>query len=527
MERFARLYVELDRTTRTAEKVAALERYFASAPAPDAAWALYFLTGRKLKRSVATPLMCAQVAEEAGLPLWMVAECYDAVGDLAETLALLMPENLPATPPPPLHRLVEEGLAPLCHLPDQAKRQRLGETWRQLDSIQRLLSNKLITGEFRVGVARTLVVRALAAVAGLPPAVMDHRLMGPWEPTEQDYRALLRGEAEVSGPGQPYPFFLASPLSGSPPSLGPMEQWQVEWKWDGIRAQLIRRRGQVLVWSRGEELITHQFPEIRRAGEALPEGTVLDGEILAWRDEAPLPFADLQRRLGRKTVQGELFDPVLVVFMAFDLLEAEGEDWRARPLAQRRRELETLGGKPHLRLSPRIEAGNWRELETRLGESRSRLVEGLMLKRLDSPYGVGRQRGPWWKWKIAPYTVDAVLIYAQRGHGRRAGLFTDYTFGVWERGELVPIAKAYSGLDDEEIREVDSFVQNNTLQRMGPVRVVTPVHVFELAFDRIQASSRHRSGMAVRFPRIARWRRDKGPEQADRLEALRELLARQ
>ncbi len=528
MERFTRLYFELDETNRTAEKVAALERYFASAPPRDAAWALFFLTGRKVKRAVSTPLLRAWIAEESGFPDWIIDESYDAVGDAAETLALLLPDSAgPAARVPPLHVLVEERLVPLPAFPDEAKRQRMIETWRHLDRRQRLVWNKLITGEFRVGVARTLVVRALASVAGIPQAIMEHRLMGPWRPGENDYLNLLSGDTAASGPGQPYPFFLASPLEDPPESLGPIEDWQAEWKWDGIRAQLIRRHGEVLVWSRGEELVNDQFPEIRRAGESLPDGTALDGEILAWQDDQPLPFASLQRRLGRKTVQADLWNTVTVVFMAFDLLEADGEDWRGRPLRERRAKLEALvAAASGIRVSPLLTAASWTELAARRQEARTLSVEGLMLKRLDSPYRVGRPRGDWWKWKIDPHTVDAVLIYAQRGHGRRASLYTDYTFGVWHDGELVPVAKAYSGLTDEEIREVDAFIRHNTTGRIGPVRVVAPQLVFELAFERIAASNRHKSGVAVRFPRIARWRRDKKPEEADALDSLRALLPR-
>jgi DNA ligase-1 len=517
MERFTRLYVELDQTTRTTEKLAALERYFHEAPAPDAAWGLYFLTGRTVKRAVSSRLLREWAAAEAGVPLWLLHESYEAVGDLAETLALLLPDAGRAEKPPPLHRLVQERLLPLPGYPDDAKRDPLVRTWRELDRHQRLVWNKVITGEFRVGVARTLVVRALARVAGVDQATMDHRLMGKWDPTEAGYRKLLAGESVGI---RPYPFFLATQLDGAPEDLGPLDEWQAEWKWDGIRAQLIRRQGEVQVWSRGEELVTHQFPEVRRAGEALPEGTVLDGEVLAWQDDRPEPFAVLQTRLGRKTVQGELFDPVNVVFLAFDVLEVEGIDWRARPLMERRRKLELLWPV----VSPLVEARTWTELARKKEEARERGVEGLMLKRRDSAYGVGRPRGPWWKWKVDPYRVDAVLIYAQPGQGRRASLYTDYTFGVWDRGELVPVAKAYSGLTDGEIREVDAWVRGHTLAKSGPVCAVKPELVFELAFERIQASDRHRSGVAVRFPRIARWRRDKTVDQADTLEALKTFL---
>lgn len=523
---FTQLYSRLDATTRTAEKVRELESYFASALPEDAAWALFFLTGRKVKRAVNTRLLREWVAAEAGLPLWLVEESYEAVGDLAEALALLLPEP-PALQSWPLNRLVEERIVPLRDLAPQRQQALVVDTWRSLPTSERLVWHKLITGEFRVGVARTLVIRALAAVAHVEPAEMAHRLMGDWQPTAAGYAGLLESSAGHASPGRPYPFFLAHPLEAPPASLGDRQAWQVEWKWDGIRAQLIRRAGEVLVWSRGEELVTDRYPELVRVGQALAEGTVLDGEILAWRDEQPLPFAVLQTRIGRKRVDAKLQTAAPVIFMAYDLLELDGADRRAAPLAERRESLERLmtslpAGLP-CRLSPTVAAEGWPEVERLRDQSRVRLVEGFMLKRLASAYGVGRPRGDWWKWKIAPLSIDAVLIQARRGHGRRASLYTDYTFGVWHEGGLVPIAKAYSGLSDEEIREVDRFVRQHTVERFGPVRAVRPELVFELHFDGIQVSKRHKAGLAVRFPRMARWRRDKPAVEADTLETLRGL----
>jgi DNA ligase-1 len=334
--------------------------------------------------------------------------------------------------------------------------------------------------------------------------------------------ALDTRDADIS---RPYPFFLAYPLEDPLEALGPIAEWQAEWKWDGIRAQLIRRHGTTFVWSRGEELVTERFPELVATGALLPEGTVVDGEILPWRNGAPLPFAQMQRRIGRKVLGSRILSEVPVVLAGFDLLERNGEDIRERPLAWRRARLEEVApSHSSLILSPLVQAGSWDELAVLRQEARARRVEGFLLKRRDSPYRVGRRRGDWWKWKIDPYSVDAVLIYAQHGHGRRASLFTDYTFGVWDNGELVPFAKAYSGLTDEEIRRVDAFVRRNTIERFGPVHAVKPELVFELAFEGIQRSPRHRSGIAVRFPRMARWRLDKKPEEADTLEAVRKLL---
>jgi DNA ligase-1 len=393
--------------------------------------------------------------------------------------------------------------------------------------------NKLLTGELRVGVSQTLVERALAEVAGLPPPALAHRLMGAWEPTAAFYENLLAAEgAQAEDDSRPYPFYLASPLeSAGLADLGERGDWQIEWKWDGIRAQLLKRGGAVYLWSRGEELITERFPELARAAQSLlPDGTVLDGEILAWRDGRPLPFAVLQRRIGRKKLTEKVLAEAPVVFVAYDLLEDEGRDVREAPLAERRAALERRleGGRPFFLPSPvieTIEAPAWDEVARIRDEARERGVEGLMLKRLSSPYRTGRRKGDWWKWKIDPFQVDAVLVYAQAGHGRRANLLTDYTFAVWSDGELVPFAKAYSGLSDPEIAALDGWIRRHTLQKFGPVRAVEPVQVFEVAFEGIARSPRHRSGVAVRFPRISRWRSDKTADQADTLESVQALLA--
>jgi len=554
MKRFTQLFVALDETSRTNEKVSALENYFRAAPIADAAWALHFLCGRKIPRSVTSTDLRRWIAGESKLPDWLVEECYDAVGDLAETAALLLPENASALTLP-LHELIAKRLLPLAMLPDLARKNLLLQTWRELDGRERLVWNKLITGSFRVGVAQTLVVRALAAVAGILPAIMAHRLAGNWQATPTDFQRLLRtGENEIE-PARPYPFFLASPLEASPESLGDLTEWQCEWKWDGIRAQLIRRQNQTLVWSRGDEMVTETFPEIAAIGAALPDGTVLDGEILAWSEGRPQAFAKLQLRWGRKNPGEKVRREFPVVFLAYDLLEADAADWRNRPLAERRQRLEKIVTTAQMEFVPREESErrmvtpdlfsvatppekislplhlsemlrpqNWTELQSAQRTSRARQVEGIMLKRRDSVYGVGRQRGDWWKWKIDPLVMDAVLVGAQRGHGRRASLYTDYTFGVWHAGQLVPIAKAYSGLSDEEISVVDAFVRKNTLEKFGPIRFVKPELVFELAFEAVQESTRHKAGLAVRFPRINRWRHDKKAADADTLENVRALM---
>lgn len=527
MQRFTQLYIALDRTNRTSEKVAVLVDYFRHTPPHDAAWALYFLMGNKPPRAVNTRLLREWIGEFTGHPTWLIEECYDAVGDLAETLALLIPPAH-ATFDQSLADFVNERVLGLKQLSPEQQRDMLFASWREMSQAECLVWHKLITGQFRVGVARTLVVRALAEVAGVEAATMSHRVMGAWTPSAASYLALLEPETTLSGPGQPYPFQLAHPLEGQPEDLGPVENWQLEWKWDGIRAQLIRRSGEMLVWSRGEELVTDRFPELHDIGRKLPDGIVLDGEVLAWRDESVLPFAVLQRRIGRKRLTGKILTDAPVAFLSYDLLEHEGIDVRALPQAERRQRLEytfaRYGDDTRLRLSPLVEVASWNEVHEQYAAARERNVEGLMLKRKAAPYGVGRVRGDWWKWKVQPYSIDAVLIYAQKGHGRRANLFSDYTFGVWHCGELVPMAKAYSGLTDSEMREVDSFVRRHTTERFGPVRVVQPKLVFELHFEGIAASPRHKAGISVRFPRMHRWRRDKEPQDADTLETLRHML---
>lgn len=526
MKRFAALYAELDGTTRTGEKVAAMERYFRAAAPEDAAWAVYFLSGRKPPQAVPSRRLATWANELAGIEPWLFDECYHAVGDLAETVALLLPPPT-SSDDRPLSVWVNEVLLPLRKLGEPEQKRSLLAAWARLTPRERFLWNKLITGELRVGVSQQLLTRALAAVAGLDASLVAHRLMGEWAPAAGFYAALISPEGRADVQSRPYPFFLASQLDGPVETLGDVGEWQAEWKWDGIRAQLLRR-DKVSLWSRGEELITERFPEITEAAGALPPGTVIDGEVLPWREGQVMPFAQLQRRIGRKSLGKKILAEVPVVLLAYDLLEHEGQDVRGLPLTERRRRLEALlsAAPPRLLHSPIVEATTWTDLANRREESRTRLVEGLMLKRKSSPYRVGRVRGDWWKWKVHPLTVDAVLVYAQKGSGKRASLYTDYTFAVWDNGELVPFAKAYSGLTDEEIRRVDAFVRKNTREKFGPVRSVTPELVFELAFEGIQQSTRHKSGIAVRFPRILRWREDKKPADADTLDAVKALAPR-
>jgi DNA ligase 1 len=527
MKAFADLYTLLDETTKTTAKVRALKEYFAQAPAADAAWAVYFLIGRKPRQVVQSGKLRTWATEMAGVPPWLFQESYDAVGDVAETIALLLPPPERSSDSS-LSYWIEKRLLPLRAQSEENQRIAMLDAWRELNQHQRFIWNKLISGGFRVGVSQQLVTRALAEVGGIDPAIVAHRLMGDWEPSPSFFTNLLAHDPGDADSSRPYPFFLAYALDQPIQSLGDRSGWQAEWKWDGIRSQLIRRNGQTFLWSRGEELVTERYPEIAAVGDVLPAGTVIDGEILPWKDDLPLPFAQLQKRIGRKNLSRAILAQVPVILMAYDLLEHQGQDIRNWPFETRRRllaELTDTISSSRLRLSPIVETPGWDELMLAWAGSRDLRAEGLMLKARDSAYGVGRRRGDWWKWKVLPHTIDAVLIAAQRGSGKRASLYTDYTFGVWDNGALVTIAKAYSGLTDAEIREVDTFVRRNMVEKFGPVRTVKPELVFELAFEGLNLSKRHKSGIAVRFPRILRWRTDKSAAEADTLDSVRALLS--
>lgn len=527
MKRFAKLYDEIDSTTATSGKIAALVSYFRDAPPADAAWAVAFLTGRRPKRLVRAPDLRLWASEAAGIPEWLFEECHAQAGDLAETISLLLPENEQGDDSP-FAWWVEERLLALGGMPADVQRASLLDAWQRLSGTSRFLFNKLLTGSFRVGVSDGLVVRALAETSGLSTETIAHRLMGAWEPRAGWFSSLVGTETTDADWSRPFPFYLAYPLEAPGDSLGDVSEWQIEWKWDGIRAQLVRRRGRTFLWSRGEELLSGRFPEVEQAAEWLPDGTVLDGELLAWRNGAPLPFSELQKRIGRKTVGKKLLADVPCHLLVYDCLEADGVDLRERPMVERRARAEAIvaalpAGAP-LSTSPLLSVDSWEDVTRARDGARDAIAEGLMLKRRGSAYGVGRRVGDWWKWKVQPLSVDAVLVYAQSGSGRRAGLYTDYTFAVWDGDRLVPFAKAYSGLTDAEIRKVDAFVRRNTLEKFGPVRTVKPELVFELAFEGIQLSTRHKSGIAVRFPRIARMREDKPASEADTLDTVRALL---
>lgn len=528
MQQFAALFTALDQTTKTNAKVAALAEYFAKAPEDDALWTIALLSGRRPKRTLTVSKLREWAAEVAGVPLWLFEESYPIVGDLAETIALVLPE--------PRGRLTKslsewiDNIKALSAEDEVVRKARILEAWDGLERAERFVFNKLITGGFRVGVSQKLMTRALSKATDVPETELAHRLMGNWTPDTVTFESLILSPDPQADLSKPYPFYLAYQFDDAPEALGAPSEWAAEHKWDGIRGQVIVRKGFHFVWSRGEELMTDRFPELGALVDFVPSGTVLDGELLAWDPsaDAPLSFNALQKRVGRKTVPKKLLAEAPVVLRAYDVLEWEGEDVRERPFSERRGLLADLMGdmpvEAPLRLSPLLEFKGWDALAEKRAGARLMGAEGVMLKRLDSPYRQGRRKGDWWKWKVDPLVVDAVMIYAQAGHGRRANLFTDFTFAVWSGNDLVPFAKAYSGLTDAEFREITAWVRKNTRERFGPVRSVTAEHVFEIAFEGIQESPRHKSGIALRFPRMSRWRKDKPVSEANTLEDLKALL---
>lgn len=526
MKRFAALFAALDGTTKTGAKTAALADYFRDAPEPDRVWTIALLTGRRPKRAVNATELRLWAAQAAGIPDWLFEESYAVVGDLAETIALLLP--VPSTHADMSLDQAIHGLIRLTGQPVEARKAAVLAAWAQLSATERFLYNKLLTGGFRMGVAQGLLTRALAQATGVEESTLAHRLMGDWDPARISFDALIAGDA--GGDARPYPFALASQLEDGPEALGDPGDWLAEWKWDGIRGQLVARPGAFALWSRGEDLVTDRFPDLAPLADFLPPGTVIDGEILAWDAQRgrPLPFADLQKRIGRKTVPKSLLAAAPARMLAYDLLEDDGNDIRDQPLSHRRARLQSIltalpQGMP-LATSPAVMAADWQGLASLRATARDHGAEGLMLKRVASPYFTGRKRGDWWKWKLDPWTVDAVMLYAQAGHGRRANLYTDFTFGVRDGNEIVPFTKAYSGLTDAEFAEITRWVQKNTLERFGPVRKVPAELVFEIGFEGIQESPRHKSGIALRFPRMLRWRRDKRADEIDTLDSLRALL---
>ncbi len=526
MQIFAELIHRLDQSSKTGDKLEALDWFLKHATATDSVWVIAIFSHRRPKRQVSTKQLRTWCQEKAGIPDWLFEESYQAVGDLAETIALLLP-TATITHSQSLTEWIN-WLQDLGKDLEEVKKSKILAAWDQFTPLERFVFNKLITGGFRIGVSQNLLIQALASYSGLSQAQVAHRLMGNWNPEKISLEELLHSNDLGEDLSKPYPFFLAHPIEPSFQDHFSISEWLAEWKWDGIRGQLIRRGKQSFIWSRGEELVNEKFPEILEFLDLIPDGTVLDGEILAFREECPLPFSILQTRITRKTVSKKILLEAPVSFIGFDLLEWEGKDLRDEPLSHRKTLLEELVksiNHPRFKLSETLAFNSWEELSLVRENARELQTEGLMLKKKTSPYETGRKRGTWWKWKIDPLHIDGVLIYAQKGHGRRADLFTDYTFGLWDGEVLVSFAKAYSGLTDKEIREVDAYVKKNTKEKFGPVRTVTPGLVFEIAFEGIQASPRHKSGVALRFPRIARWRKDKTIDQANHLTDLKAFLS--
>jgi DNA ligase 1 len=534
---FSQLIVQLDGSNSKLLKVQLLSRFFKLASAEDATWAVFFLSGRRLKRHISSRVLREVFLTLSGLPDWLYGEAYLAAGDTAETISLLSYQLSPAISPVLLQDysladVMTHFVLPMSTYPDLSEH--LHNIWSAANPFDVFVYNKLLLGAFRIGVSQGLVVQALSDVTELDAGLIQHRLMGHWQPTATFFQQLTSLDASTTSDTQPYPFYLASPLEhtlAQLPVVWPqVDDWQLEWKWDGIRGQLIQRNRVRALWSRGEDLVTERFPELMRLN--LPDGTVLDGEILAWHKEYPLPFAKLQQRIGRQNITQRILDEIPVIFLAYDVLEYEGRDIRPQPLHERRQLLATLVKQVNqpdlLQLSDTLVVDNWQQAADWRAKARDMGVEGLMIKHRQSPYRTGRKKGDWWKWKLEPYTMDAVMTMAQVGHGKRGNRFTDYTFAIFnDQRELVPIAKAYSGLTDVEILQVDKWIRQHTVAKFGPVRQVPPVQVFELGFEGIAVSNRHKAGLAVRFPRILRWRQDKPVEEIDTVATLTALMPNQ
>ena len=538
MKLFAALVSKLGTSTKTNDKLDALVEYFAAAHSKDKVWVIAIFSGRRPRRSVSGRLLATWCVELIDLPFWLFDESYHVVGDLAETIALLLPESTAeklAEESKPLHFYIEQ-LKSIEKETEEVKRKFIIDCWLEMDHAERFVFNKIITGGFRIGVSQKLMVNALAKSTQLDASVIAHRISGNWDPSSIEFEELLGEHAVTTDYSKPYPFFLAYAIEDDVSVLGEPGEWQAEWKWDGIRGEIIKRNNELFVWSRGEELMTEKFPEYHSLQTALPEGVAIDGEIICGLPAATLdgatgmnilPFANLQTRIGRKTITKKQLQEAPVIFVAYDILEYGGEDWRDRPLEERRNKLEEVVGAashPALIISPVVSFNDWEELSRLRKGSRDIGAEGFMLKRKSSVYQVGRKRGDWWKWKVDPLTIDAVMIYAQKGAGRRSNLYTDYTFAVRDGEQLVSFTKAYSGLTDKEFAQVDAFVKRNAIEKFGPVRTVKPELVFEIAFEGIAASNRHKSGVALRFPRISRWRKDKKPDEINTLEDLKKML---
>lgn len=520
------LFKEIENSNKTLDKLRALEEFFTVATDEDKLWVIALFTSRRPKKPVNTKQMRFWATELAGIPDWMFEECYGVVGDLSETISLIVTRDIEqAEISLSLAELMTQILE-MALWDEERKKQYILGYWKSLDVYGCFIFNKLLSGGFRLGVSQQLLVQALSKVTGQEAAEITHRLTGNWQPGKITYHDLILNPIDKTNLSKPYPFYLAYALDAEPEALGNAQEWLAEYKWDGIRCQLIKRKGEVFIWSRGEELITSHFPELALQAASFPDGCVIDGELLAY-NETPLPFALLQKRIAKKKPSAALIKSCPCIIMAYDLLEFEGNDFRHEPIMKRRvflNEVLSYANENYFKLSPQLNFNTWDELAAHRADSRAQKAEGVMIKSKSSIYESGRKRGNWWKWKVDPFSIDAVLVYAQKGHGKRANLYTDYTFALWHEGKLITIAKAYSGLTNKEILEVDQFVKKNTLEKFGPVRTVKPELVFEIGFEGMQESSRHKSGVALRFPRIIRWRTDKKIEEANTLYDLKALL---
>jgi len=490
-------------------------------------WVIAIFSGRRPRRIVSSTLLSEWCIELANIPPWLFSECYGTVGDLGETIALLLPESINTKGKGESLSYYLEKFIEIEKQDEAIRKKFILQSWQQMNGNERFVFNKLITGNFRIGVSQKMMVNALAKVVDLSSSVIAHHISGNWDPVATTFSQLLSEDAVSSDYSKPYPFYLAYALEDEPDTLGDPNEWQAEWKWDGIRGQMIKRNNELYVWSRGEELMTEKFPEYFILKDLLSEGVVLDGEIIPAENGKPLPFAVLQTRIGRKNITKKQLLDAPICFFAYDLLEYNGEDWRDKPLMERRKKLEEIINPikhSSIQLSQVIQFNHWQQLADLRNTSREMNSEGIMLKRKNSIYQVGRKRGDWWKWKIDALTIDCVMVYAQKGSGRRSNLYTDYTFAVKDGDKLVIFTKAYSGLTDKEFAEVDNFVKRNSIEKFGPVRTVKPELVFEIAFEGIAASNRHKSGVALRFPRINRWRKDKKPDEINTIEDLRTML---
>ena len=528
MKNFAELYRKLDEANKTSAKVNALVEYFKSANPEDSIWTVCLLIGRKPKQVIPAGKLKEWSADLSRIPDWLFSESYRAVGDLIETITLLLPKVTGSTNKP-LHYWIEEILFPLKNKEESLKKEEMISIWNEMNKKERFVWNKLITGSFKTGVSEKLVVKALSIYSGIEEPVIYSRLVEKWKPTQHSFQQLISNDLKDSEFCKPYPFCNAHRLEGSVELLGNVVDWQAEWQWDGVRAQFIKRESKIFIWSNVEGMLNEKLPELRDLEFILPDGTVVDAEIIAWKEGRPLPLGELHKRIGRKNVTKKIIRDIPVVIIAFDLLELNGEDLREKPLIFRYKKLSELLNKIsdiRLKISPRIEADTWEELKEKREESRSRFVQGLLLKRINSPYRVERIKGDWWIWKVDPFLINAVLINAHRGNGEEMNLYKDYTFGIWSGTELIPFTKTLSGLTYEEIKKIDLFVRENTIEKFGPVCTVKPELVFEIAFDEINKSNRHKSGFIVRSPRINRWRHDKMFKEADNLEIIKALIHR-